>query len=133
MTLEQELTQHEGLRLKPYTCPAGKLTIGVGRNIEERGITEGEAMYLLRNDIELSTAELAQKLPWFAGAPTKVKEVLINMHFNMGWTKLSGFKNTLGFIQQGKYNEAAAEMLSSQWAKQVGNRAVYLSNKLKSV
>lgn len=133
MTLVQELIQHEGLRLKPYKCTAGKLTIGVGRNIEDRGISQDEAMYLLDNDIKLSRAELTKNLPWFTKAHVKVKEVLINMHINLGWPRLSGFKNTLSLLGKGKYNEAAAEMLNSQWAKQVGSRAIYLSNKLKSL
>ena len=133
MTLEQELIQHEGLKLKPYKCPAGKLTIGVGRNIEDRGLSQDEAMYLLQNDIKLSRAELSKNLPWFAKAPSKVQEVLINMHINLGWPRLSGFKNTLSFLEKGKYKEAATEMLNSNWARQVGGRAIYLSNKLKTL
>ena len=49
--LTAQLTKHEGLRLKPYHCPAGKLTIGIGRNLEDKGITEKEAVMLLENDI----------------------------------------------------------------------------------
>jgi len=50
--LTDQLIKHEGLRLKPYHCPAGKLTIGVGRNLEDKGITEEEAVMLLENDIQ---------------------------------------------------------------------------------
>jgi lysozyme len=48
----RQLTTHEGLRLKPYLCPAGKLTIGIGRNLEGKGITKQEAIMLLENDIQ---------------------------------------------------------------------------------
>ena len=51
--LARQLIVHEGLKLYPYRCSANKLTIGVGRNIEERGIAEDEALYLLNNDIDL--------------------------------------------------------------------------------
>jgi len=47
MTIRKLLEFEEGLKLKPYKCPAGKLTIGIGRNLEDRGITEQEAQMLL--------------------------------------------------------------------------------------
>ena len=55
--LKDMLIRHEGLKLKPYLCTAGKLTIGVGRNIQDRGITYQEAMMLLENDIRLIKAQ----------------------------------------------------------------------------
>jgi len=48
--LIRQLREHEGLRLPPYHCPAGKLTIGIGRNLGDKGITEKEAVMLLEND-----------------------------------------------------------------------------------
>jgi len=48
--IADQITTHEGLRLKPYHCPAGKLTIGIGRNLEDKGITEKEALMLLENE-----------------------------------------------------------------------------------
>ena len=50
--LANQLIKHEGLRLTPYRCPAGRLTIGIGRNLEDKGITEKEAVMLLKNDIQ---------------------------------------------------------------------------------
>lgn len=61
--LKKELIRDEGFRSKPYKCTAGKLTIGVGRNIEDNGITEDEAMYLLENDIASCIKQLTAKLP----------------------------------------------------------------------
>ena len=46
-TIEEQLLLHEGLRLKPYRCTSNKLTIGVGRNLEDKGISKEEAMRLL--------------------------------------------------------------------------------------
>ena len=67
--LERLLIYHEGLRLGVYRCPAGKLTIGVGRNLEDRGITEEEAYYLLRNDIADVAAAVGVRWPGAGGGP----------------------------------------------------------------
>ena len=60
MNIKDFIIKHEGLKLKPYICPAGKITIGVGRNIEDNGISEDEAMYLLNNDIKRCKTELME-------------------------------------------------------------------------
>ena len=48
----RQLALHEGLRLKPYKCTSGALTIGYGRNLDARGITEAEAEMMLSHDID---------------------------------------------------------------------------------
>lgn len=121
--LARQLITDEGLRLKPYRCPAGKLTIGVGRNLDDRGITEAEAMGLLDNDIKDFWARIITQLPWALLAPEPVQEVLVNMAFNLGVQGLLGFKKTLAHLQAGEYELAEMEMLSSEWARQVGARA----------
>ena len=125
--LTEMLVEHEGLRLKPYRCTAGKLTIGVGRNLDDRGITPDEALYLLRNDIEISRKELSASFPWFDGLDSVRQSVLIDMCVNLGLARLKGFRNTLALIGVGKYEAAAVEMLDSKWAQQVGSRARRLS------
>jgi lysozyme len=133
MTIQELILKHEGLRLFPYTDTVGKLTIGVGRNLIDRGITKDEALVLLDNDIKDFTAKLKVAIPWFDTAPDKVKLVLIDMAFNMGIAGLLQFKNTLEHIRLGQYNEAAEDMLKSLWAKQVGVRAIEDSNLLKQI
>lgn len=121
--LVADLKRDEGLRLKPYRCTAGKLTIGYGRNIEDNGITEAEAQFLLIEDARRSADELEKALPWLGSAPTTVKRGLTNMAFNLGWPRLSAFKQMLGALESGDYAKAADEALNSNWAKQVGDRA----------
>lgn len=121
------LRKHEGLRLKPYRCTAGKLTIGYGRNLDDRGITEEEAERLLHNDILLCSLQLDRDLPWWKHHPENVQMVLMDMCFNLGITGLLEFKRTLGYIRDQKYSVAAVEMLKSKWAQQVGPRAKELS------
>lgn len=123
----RQLRLHEGERLKPYRCTAGKLTIGVGRNLEDRGITAEESAYLLGNDIARFETELFRALPWAAGLDEVRQRVLLDMAFNMGMAGLLTFKNTLATIKAGDFEKAAAMMLESKWAKQVGQRAERLS------
>lgn len=125
--MTRQLRLHEGERLKPYRCTAGKLTIGVGRNLDDRGITAEESAYLLANDIAREERELLKALPWVAQLDEVRQRVLLDMAFNMGLVGLLGFKNTLATIRAGDYAKAAAMMLDSKWATQVGQRAERLS------
>lgn len=127
----EQLRIDEGLRLFPYRCTAGKLTIGIGRNLEDRGITLDEAIFLLHNDIQDVWYDLQRALPWIDDQPEEVQEVLVNMAFNLGVEGLLGFKRTLGHIQARRYKEAAAEMFKSTWAKQVGSRATRLAERVR--
>lgn len=123
----RQLRLHEGERLKPYRCTAGKLTIGVGRNLEDRGISREESAMLLANDIANEERELVRALPWVAKLDEVRQRVLLDMSFNLGIAGLLGFKNTLATIQEGNYQRAAAMMLDSKWAGQVGARAERLA------
>ena len=126
------IIQHEGLRLFPYKCTAGKLTIGIGRNIQDRGISRDEAMYLLNNDIELSIRELSH-YDWFTALDDVRKGVLIELHFNIGLAKLLKFKNMISFIQSGYWANASSQLLKSLWSSQVGsNRANDMAYRLKN-
>ena len=123
----RQLRLHEGERLKPYRCTAGKLTIGVGRNLEDRGISAEESAMLLANDIAAMERELQHALPWAATLDEVRQRVLLDMAFNLGIVGLLAFKRTLGAIAAGQYQQAATMMLDSKWARQVGQRAERLS------
>ncbi|MCD8568035.1 MAG: hypothetical protein LRY50_06730 [Geovibrio sp.] len=129
-TIEDQLILHEGLRLKPYRCTENKLTIGVGRNIEERGITATEAMFLLKNDIEAVEKELS-RFAWFTKQDEIRRRVLIDMGF-MGVPRLLGFKKMIQALVADDYEKAAAEMLDSKWSRQVGGRAVRLAEMMRT-
>jgi lysozyme len=133
MKIQDLLIKHEGLRLKPYTDTVGKLTIGIGRNLSDVGISNNEALILLQNDINTATKELQKNLLWFDGLPDNVKMVLLDMCFNMGIEELLEFKITLSLIKNGKYKEASIEMLKSKWASEVGERAKEDSNLLNQI
>jgi len=130
--LADQLLADEGLRLKPYRCTAGRLTIGVGRNLEDRGITRAEALLLLGNDIDDCWARLQAALPWLEHAPEPVQEALTNMAFNLGVAGLLEFRQTLAAIAARDYAGAARLMLASKWAGQVGARAQRLASAVKN-
>ena len=124
--LERELIRDEGLRLKPYTDSVGKLTIGVGRNLDDNGISKDEAITMLKNDIANSQRELEQ-FAWFRRLDSRRKDAILNMHFNLGLPRLLSFKNMIAALDDGDYKRAADEALNSRWAEQVGERAVRIS------
>ncbi len=130
-SLENQLITHEGLELKPYQCTADKLTIGVGRNIEDRGITEDEARYLLKNDIKIVEDELLSKKPMVAELDAVRQRVLVDMGFNLGIPTLLKFQNMWLAIEQGDFIQASVEMMDSRWARQVGQRAHRLSEAMR--
>jgi lysozyme len=130
--LVEQLKRHEGFKSKAYKCLSDRLTIGYGRNIEDRGITKEEAEYLLMNDIRECTADLEFYLPFWLTLDNARKDILINMCFNLGMTRLAMFKRFLKAVEEGDFDKAAKEMLNSKWAKQVGNRAIELAAQMKT-
>ena len=131
MTLRDDLVRDEGIRLRPYRCTAGKLTIGVGRNLDDNGITHAEAIALLDNDIRRVRAECRRELDWFTGLDPARQDVVLNMVFNLGITRFMLFHQTIAYIKRGNYSAAADQMLKSLWSRQVGARAQRLARKMR--
>lgn len=124
------LKHHEGLRLKPYTDTVGKLTIGYGRNLDDRGIRESEADTMLLNDAFEAWEEAARLVRAWPALDEVRKAVLAEMLFNLGSAGFLGFKNMLKAVNDGDYYAAANQMLASLWATQVGVRAETLSKRM---
>jgi len=129
--LKAQLIEHEAIRLYPYKDTVGKVTIGVGRNLDDRGITEKEAMFLLDNDMNSVFLDLDKSFPWWRGLDDIRQLVLADMCFNLGISRLLKFRNTLAFIKAGDYSKASVNMLKSLWAKQVGKRAIQLAKMMR--
>ena len=130
--LIKQLLVHEGLKLQPYYCTSDKLTIGVGRNLQDIGISEDEAEYLLRNDIDRCISQCETAFEWYEEAPEMVQEAVINLVFNMGLSKFKAFKLTIGHLEAGRYELAGAELLNSRYAQQVGQRSIDVANQIAS-
>jgi len=128
--LQHQLIKHEGLRLKPYICTAGKLTIGVGRNLDDNGIAEHEALAMLESDIKKINSSLPFQFPYYTELNNARRAVLINMAFNLGIGGLLKFKDMLASIKDNDFEQASYEMLDSKWSKQVGHRAQELAKQM---
>ncbi len=129
--MRKELIRDEGVRNYPYKDTVGKLTIGVGRNLDDVGISKDEAYLMLDNDIQRTSDSLDKNLPWWKTLDEVRQRVILNMAYNLGINSLLGFKNTLAAIQAGRYNDAADGMLASKWATQVGARATRLADMMR--
>ena len=145
----EELIKHEGLKLQVYKDTLGIDTIGIGRNLEDRGITkqelyqldipsidhvyeygitEADAVYLATNDVQIVEEELVRAHPCVDRLDSVRQLILIDMAFNMGVPRLCKFKNMWAAVHNEDYPTAAKEMLDSRWAKQVKGRATKLAN-----
>lgn len=125
--LRADLIRDEGRRSHPYRCTAGKLTIGIGHNLDDAGLSDAAIDFIYSQDEAACAADLDRALPWWRTLSEARQRALINMRFNLGLPRLLGFKQMLAALQQGDYQTAAAQALDSQWAKQVGDRAVRIA------
>lgn len=127
--IEKILEKHEGKRKYPYRCTAGKLTIGIGRNLDDMGLSDTEIYFLLGNDIKRAVADLKTVLgdEIYRDLSDVRQEALVNMIFNLGRPTFEKFQNMIRAIKQGNHYKASREMLKSNWAKQVGQRAQEIS------
>lgn len=135
MDIDRLITQlkvHEGVRSKVYLDTEGIETIGVGRNLKDRGLSDDEIELMLANDIRDFQEEVERAFPWWSDMDDVRQRVVVDMAFNMGLGSLSKFVNTLAHIENGRYEEASVEMLDSKWARQVGDRANVLSDMMKT-
>ena len=121
--VRKRLIEHEGLKLMPYRCTSNKLTIGVGRNLDDRGISQATATQMLEEDIDIVLDELKRALPFWEKLKWNYKEALVDLAFNMGVPRLMMFKRMLAAIEADEPEKAAEELLESRYASQVGKRA----------
>ena len=128
LNLMNQLRRHEGLRLEPYKCSEGYLTVGFGRNLETNGISEAEAEFMLLNDLLMVEGELKDE-GWYNQLDETRRAVVLNMAFNLGKPTLLKFKKFIGALSDDDYETASKEMVTgsnggeSKWASQVGKRA----------
>jgi lysozyme len=128
--LLEMLKRHEGVKSHVYLCSAGYETIGVGRNISNTGmgLFDDEVDYLLENDIARVIKELSSEYPWFTDLDDVRKDAIIDISFNLGATRLRGFRRALAAMEVADYTLAAKEFLDSKWSRDVKGRAHELAS-----
>ena len=130
--LIETLRRHEGVKNTLYKCTSDKWTIGVGRNLEDVGLSEEEIDFLLLNDIVRTKELMDDYIPWHSDLDEIRQEALINFVFNVGIGTTMKFKNAMAALEEHDYDTAATEMLDSNWAKQVGSRAIEITQMIKT-
>lgn len=132
--LLEMLKRHEGVKSHVYLCSAGYETIGVGRNISNTGmgLFDDEVDYLLENDIARVIKELSLEYPWFTDLDDVRKDAIIDISFNLGATRLRGFRLALAAMEVADYTLAAKEFLDSKWSRDVKGRAHELASMIET-
>jgi lysozyme len=152
-SLKNQLIKHEGYRTKPYYDSEGKLTVGIGFNIDEKSnrqafykatgldpakvstktqLNDRQVNELYKISFNRAVSDARKFLPSFDSQPLPVKQVLIDMSFNLGYPRLSKFTKFKDALEKKDYKRASKEMMDSKWSRQVKGRAVTLSNMVSS-
>ncbi|MDP7337673.1 MAG: hypothetical protein QGI10_00095 [Vicinamibacterales bacterium] len=130
-SVEEMLALHEGEKFRPYVDTVGKVSIGIGRNLSDVGISKTESRYMFANDLARAEAQVDRQWPWASELDLVRRACLVDMTFNMGG-RLRKFKRFLESLEAGAYMDAAVHMLDSRWADQVGGRALRLAEMVRT-
>jgi lysozyme len=130
--LKNLLVQHEACRNFPYTDTTGHLSIGVGRNLSDRGISTVEALLLLDDDILYFSSKLHSLVAFFDRLDENRQIVLVDMCFNLGINGFLAFKAMLNALERGDYEMASKEILASKAAEQCPDRYQRLAYIMKT-
>jgi len=151
--LYKMIERHEGKKNKVYYDTENIPTIGIGFNLTKadasqklsnlgvniqdilngKSLTDKQVYSLFKEDVNTAISNARSFLPSFDRQPETVKNVIVDMAFNLGINRLSGFKDFRKALENNNYQEAANEMINSRWYSQVGNRSKELVNRIKSV
>ena len=129
----EQLKIHEGYKPKVYKCTAGVDTIGVGFAIKDLELSEEVCDLILQEKLEALEERFEKKFDWFKTSPIEVRNVMLNMAYQLGFRGFCKFKKTIAYLEDAEWEKASVEMLDSKWAKQTPNRARELSEIIKSL
>jgi len=130
--LKADLIRDEGLRLRIYIDTVGKVTVGVGHNLTDRGISKAVCDLMLSEDIADVVAQLDAQLPWWQHLDPIRQRALANLCFNLGISSLLTFSQTLALLKAELYDAAANALSDSLWHRQVGARAIRIENMIRT-
>lgn len=141
--LREQLKIDEGVKYEIYNDHLGYPTFGIGHLIteadEEYGkpigtpVSEERVNAVFDSDVEIYVSEAKKVFPNLDSLPAEAQEVIVNMCFNMGAPRLSKFKKFITAVNESNWITAGVEMLDSRWAKQVGNRAIRLRDRITAL
>ena len=134
MALLERIKHHEGFRSRPYKCSQGHLTVGYGAAIKDLELDEDIAEMILMRKLDLLMNRIQKTFNWWRSADDEVRNVVVEMCYQLGVSGFSKFKKTIDHLEHKRYGKAATEMLDSKWGRgQTPNRALELSNIIKNL
>ena len=133
MALLERIKHHEGFRSKVYQCTEGYDTIGYGFAIKDLELDEEISEIILMRKLDNLMTRIGKTFVWWRSADSTVKDVVVEMCYQLGVSGFSKFKKTIDHLENRRYAKASVEMLDSRWAKQTPNRALELSNLIKEL
>ena len=151
--LKAQLVKHEGKKNHVYKDTEGHPTIGVGFNLDRSGakakvealgldyakvkagtqdLTDSQVYQLLEGDMDTAIADSKSVFPKFTDLSDVRQRVIVDMMFNLGKSKFSGFKKMIDAVKAGDFAKAADEMKDSAWYRQVGQRGKTLEKMMRT-
>ena len=131
--LVDSIKKHEGYVGIVYKDSLGIDTIGYGFAIKDLELDEDVCEIILKRKLNTLTDIVLLKFSWFKYMPQEIKDIVIEMCYQLGVTGVSKFKKTIAYLQNKQWEEASVEMLDSLWAKQTPNRAKEMSKRVKKL
>ena len=129
----EQLKIHEGYKPTVYKCTEGVDTIGIGFAIKDLHLSEEVCDMILEEKLEALEERFEKKFDWFQESPVEVRNVMLNMAYQLGFRGFCKFKKTIAYLEEAEWDKASVEMLDSKWAKQTPNRAKELSEIIASL
>ena len=130
--LKKQLENDELRSKKIYVDTVGKVSGGIGRNLTDRGFGEDEIDLMYANDIKIAEKDARALVPGFDHLDDVRQEVLANLSFNLGYSRLAGFKKFLAAVNSSRFADAAEELEDSKWFGQVGKRGARLRDAMRN-
>ena len=133
MSLTESIKKHEGYVGIVYKDSLGIDTIGYGFAIKDLELDADVCDIILERKLKALHDMIKIKFKWYGYMPQEIKDVVMEMCYQLGVGGFSKFKKTIAYLQNQQFHDASVEMLDSLWAKQTPNRAKELSNRVKEV
>tara|TARA_R100001510_G_C7655772_1_gene215131 strand:- start:3 stop:416 length:414 start_codon:yes stop_codon:yes gene_type:complete len=133
MSLIDSIKKHEGYVGVVYKDSLNVDTIGYGFAIKDLELDRDICDIILERKLKDLHDRVKNKFKWYGYMPQEIKDVVMEMCYQLGVGGFSKFKKTISFLQNKQFKDASEEMLDSLWAKQTPNRAKELSKRVKEV
>ena len=133
MSLIESIKKHEGFSAMVYKDSLGIDTVGYGFAIKDLELDSDICEMILERKVKNLKDRIEIKFDWYKYMPQEIKDIVVEMCYQMGVYGFSRFKKTIAFLQNKEWEKASVEMLDSRWAQQTPNRAKEMSDKVKKL